>query len=217
MSAIVPISRDPITVRPAVASDLAFIDALQKKHSKQLGFMSTKTLQGKIELGHVLVAETRRTEDSGLRTESDSLSPQSSALSPLGYAIGTDRYHKHDDIGVIYQLNARQAPVAHRCDAGQGDVRSRGVRVSAVLLLVCAGHRGESVLGIDRVRSPGVPRRIARQTAGAHLLAEAHSRRRHDHALVVSRRRPPAAIGEGRLVLPIPPGTHWSDAKPSCR
>src|SRR5690242_15652940 len=52
-----PVARVPVTVRPATLDDLPFIDALQKKHSKQLGFMSRATLEGKVRLGHVLIAE----------------------------------------------------------------------------------------------------------------------------------------------------------------
>ncbi len=60
MSAIIPVPRIPITVRPATMDDLSFIDGLQKKHTKQVGWMPTKQLEGKINAGHVLVAETVR-------------------------------------------------------------------------------------------------------------------------------------------------------------
>src|SRR5207253_6662290 len=59
MSAIVPIPRIAINIRPATMQDLPFIDRLQKLHSKQVGWMPTKQLEGKIAAGHVLVAETR--------------------------------------------------------------------------------------------------------------------------------------------------------------
>ncbi len=55
-----PTPRTPITVRPGTLADLAFIDQLQKKNTKQVGFMQTKALEGKIRAGHVLVAETVR-------------------------------------------------------------------------------------------------------------------------------------------------------------
>ena len=60
MSAIIPIPKIPISVRPATMDDLPFIDQLQKKHTKQVGWMPTKQLEGKIKAGHVLVAETVR-------------------------------------------------------------------------------------------------------------------------------------------------------------
>ena len=46
MSAIVPISPIPITIRPATMDDLPFIDQLQKKHTKQVGFLHTQALNG---------------------------------------------------------------------------------------------------------------------------------------------------------------------------
>ena len=80
-----PAPRVPVSVRPATADDLPFIDALQKRQSKQVGFMPAATLRGKLALGHVLVAEV------GGRL--------------AGYLIGCDRYFKRDDVGVVYQIN----------------------------------------------------------------------------------------------------------------
>jgi hypothetical protein len=49
--------RVEIRVRPGTLDDLPFIDDLQKKHSRELGFLPRMALVGKIELGQVLVAE----------------------------------------------------------------------------------------------------------------------------------------------------------------
>ena len=57
MNAIVPIARRPISIRTATMDDLPFLDALQKKHSKALGYFPTKQFEGYIEGGHVLIAE----------------------------------------------------------------------------------------------------------------------------------------------------------------
>ena len=86
MSAIIPIPRTPITIRPGVMSDMPFLDSLQKLHTKQVGWMPTKQFEGKIKLGHVIIAEDER------RT-------------PVGYCIGNDQYFKRDDVGIIYQMN----------------------------------------------------------------------------------------------------------------
>jgi len=58
-----PLPRTSVSVRPATLDDLAFIDALQKKHTKQVGWMPTKQFEGKIKLGHVLIAEEDLTAD----------------------------------------------------------------------------------------------------------------------------------------------------------
>ena len=59
MNAIIPIPRCEVSIRPATMEDLPFIDGLQKKHTKQVGWMPTKQLEGKIGAGHVMVAEGR--------------------------------------------------------------------------------------------------------------------------------------------------------------
>ena len=51
-----PSPRVPIAVRAATLDDIAFIDRLQKLHGKQVGWMPTATLEGKINAGHVLSA-----------------------------------------------------------------------------------------------------------------------------------------------------------------
>lgn len=75
----VPCPRIPITVRPGTMEDLPFIDALQKMHTKQVGWMPTKQFEGKIKLGHVLVAEsdeaTERRSDEGEEKDPIAASP----------------------------------------------------------------------------------------------------------------------------------------------
>ena len=52
-----PLPRAAVTVRPGTLDDVPFMDALQKLHAKQVGWMPTKQLEGKIAAGQVLVAE----------------------------------------------------------------------------------------------------------------------------------------------------------------
>src|SRR5436305_1761361 len=92
MNAIIPVSRIPVSIRPATLSDIPFMDELQKLHQKQLGFMPRKQLEGKIAAGHVQVAEA--------------------AGEQLGYCISQDKYYGRDDVGIFYQVNVR--PVQHR-------------------------------------------------------------------------------------------------------
>ena len=47
------------SIRVATMSDLPFMDALQKKHSKQLGYFPTKQFEGYVEGGNVLIAEEK--------------------------------------------------------------------------------------------------------------------------------------------------------------
>jgi hypothetical protein len=57
VSSPVPCPREPIAIRQATMDDLPFIDGLQKKQTKQVGFMPTKQFEGKVKAGHVLIAE----------------------------------------------------------------------------------------------------------------------------------------------------------------
>jgi hypothetical protein len=56
MSSIVPIPSADVSVRDATLDDVAFIDSLQKLHSKQVGFMRTSWIEQKIRAGQVIVA-----------------------------------------------------------------------------------------------------------------------------------------------------------------
>src|SRR5437868_2811141 len=51
-SPVVPVPRCPISIRPATMEDLPFIDRLQKMHSKQVGWMPTSALEGKIKAAY---------------------------------------------------------------------------------------------------------------------------------------------------------------------
>lgn len=148
-----------IRVRNGETCDLPFIDALQRKHSKAVGWMPTAQLEGHLAKRHVVVAET-------------------TDIHPVlvGYCIGVDRYFKREDVGIIYQMNIdpkRQRGVS-RCDAAEIDVRTQRVWSSAVLLLVRPRPVGEPVLGSDGVRTPGLPIWEPTQREDTHLLAEAY-------------------------------------------
>src|SRR4051812_32828159 len=84
MNAIIPTPKIDISIRQATMEDLAFIDGLQKKHSKQLGFFPRAQMQGYLRNQWVLIAE-----ENGR---------------PIGYVASRDRYQKRDELGVIYQL-----------------------------------------------------------------------------------------------------------------
>src|ERR1044071_3187015 len=80
-----PLPDAGVSVRVATMDDLTFIDELQKKQRDALGFMFLSAIQGKIEREEILIA--------------------SDGVERVGYCIGADRYFKHDDVGIIYQMN----------------------------------------------------------------------------------------------------------------
>jgi hypothetical protein len=71
-------------------ADVPFMDALQKRHGRALGYFPTKQFEGYIATGGVLIGRDAAT---GTR---------------LGYCISRDRYLKRDELGVIYQLCVEQ-------------------------------------------------------------------------------------------------------------
>ena len=79
---IVP--RIETVVRAGTVGDVGFIDRMQKAHSRELGFLPTMALEGKVRLGQVLVAEA------GGRA--------------AGYLIAADRYCRRDEIGCVTQF-----------------------------------------------------------------------------------------------------------------
>ena len=100
--------------------------------------MPTKTLEGKINAGHVLIAEGRT---DGLRTRglsvnaSPRLSPQRLSTQSLGYCIGNDRYFKRDDVGIIYQMNV--VPDAQRKLVGAMLIKAMFERAAYGCKLYC--------------------------------------------------------------------------------
>ncbi|MFT3788144.1 MAG: GNAT family N-acetyltransferase [Tepidisphaeraceae bacterium] len=107
-----PAPRVPIRIRVGTLDDVPFMDALQKKTTKQVGWMPTKQFEGKVKAGAVLVAEevgSGQYADAAVgRNSSDPSSLPTARCTlptPAGYLIAHDRYFKRDDVGIIYQIN----------------------------------------------------------------------------------------------------------------
>jgi hypothetical protein len=132
-----PEPRVSISIRTGVASDFAFIDALQKKHRNEVGFMHRPQLEQYLAGGNVLIAE----DGCGLcavgcEPEAQSPEPKAhSAATPLGYIISKDRYFKRDDCGIIFHLNV--LPGAHRKLVGAALVREVFRRAAYGCKLFC--------------------------------------------------------------------------------
>ena len=192
-----PAPRTPIRVRLGTLADVPFMDGLQKLHTKQVGWMPTKQFEGKVKLGHVLIAED-------------------DAARPVGYCIGNDQYFKRDDVGIIYQMNV--APGSQRGFVGATLLKSMFDRAAWGCKLFCCWCAQD--IGANRFW----------EAMGFVPLAFRAGSRKRDRIHIFWQKRIrqgdvstpwwfPAQTGGGsiredRLVLPIPPGTHWSDAKP---
>ena len=220
MSAIIPISRVPITVRDATPSDLPFIDRLQKQHSKMVGFMPGKQLEGKIAAGEVLIAEQIEPQRHGGTEalpdcERASVSPCLRGES-LGYCISRDQYFKHDDVGIIYQLNV--VPNRQRGLIGATLIKSVFERAAYGCRLFCCwcaqdieANRFWESLGFV----PLAFRAGSRGKGRIHIFWERRIREGDTTTQWWFPAKTDAgSMREDRLVLPIPPGFHWSDELP---
>src|SRR5262245_18011653 len=112
---MIPIPRSELSFRLGTLADFPFLDSLQKKHSKALGYFPTKQFEDYIKTGGVLIAESRVAE-SGVAScqlpvasegagDAHLLATGNSQLAtPLGYVISRDRYLSPDELGVVFQL-----------------------------------------------------------------------------------------------------------------
>ncbi len=196
---ILPVPRTPIAVRVATMDDLPFLDALQKKHSRALGYFPTKQFEGYIEGGHVLIAE-----------ESSTSLPK-----PLGYVISKDRYLKRDELGVIYQLCV--APDHQRGLIGASLIKAVFERSAYGCRLYCcwcaqdlaANHFWESLGFVPiafRAGSTG-KRRV-------HIFWQKRIVENDATPWWYPFKTDQGAMREDRIVFPIPPGVHWKDVQP---
>jgi GNAT superfamily N-acetyltransferase len=221
MSAIVPIPRTPITIRPAVPGDLAFIDGLQKLHTRQVGWMPTKQLESKIANGHVIVAEDE-------------------AKQPVGYCIGRDQYFKRDDCGIIYQVNVvashRRALVGAMLVQAMFERAAYGCKLFCcwcaqdieanqfweslgfVPLAFRTGSRGRAVARAGRAASfTDNWQPVTGNSSGPRVHIFWQRRIRAGDTTTpywFPAQTNSGSLREDRLVLPIPPGTRWSDVMP---
>lgn len=228
MNAIIPIPKIDIVIRSGTMDDLPFLDSLQKLHTKQVGWMPTAQFEGKIKLGHVLIAESA--ECSVLSAEPGPT--QNSALrgnpgervqhcAPVGYCIGNDQYFKRDDVGIIYQMNV--VPTKQRGLIGASLLKAQFERSAYGCRLYCcwcaqdidANHFWESMGFVPLAFRAGSRAKGAGGKSRVHIFWQKRIRAGDTTTpWWFPSQTTSGAIREDRLVLPIPPGVHWSDAKP---
>jgi hypothetical protein len=190
--------RVEIATRLATASDLPFLDQLQKQNGKALGFFPRAQMEGYVQNQWVLIAEDAATKQ------------------PLGYCASRDRYLKRDELGVVYQLCVAQG--SQRGLIGATLVREVFNRAAYGCRLFCcwcaqdldANYFWES-LGFVPIAFRGGSGKKKR----VHIFWQ--RRIREGDATTpwwFPAKTDQGAMREDRLVLPIPPGLHWSDPMP---
>ena len=216
VSSPVPCPREPIAIRPATLDDLPFIDGLQKKQTKQVGWFPTKTIEGKIgrgmcswlRRGTKSEGSARRSEECGCRPLPPR--PLTSDLSsvPVGYLIGNDQYFKRDDVGIIYQINIAEGKQRGLIGATllKAQFERSCVWVQVVLLLVSqdiAANRFWEACGFV----PLAFRAGSEKKQRIHIFWSKRIRaRRYDDAVVVSVGDQGRSDDGGSAGLPDPAG-----------
>jgi len=225
-----PLPSVDVAIRPAVMGDLPFIDRLQKLHAKQVGWMPMKQLEGKIAAGQVIVAEEvgggqwavgGKDKDklslSAVTTSASSLpTAHCPPPTPVGYCIASDQYFKRDEVGIIYQMNV--VPGRQRGLIGATLLKAQFERSAYGCKLYCCwcaqdieANRFWEAMGFV----PLAFRAGSEKKSRVHIFWQKR--------IVQGDTATPwwfpsktagGSIREDRIVLPIPQGSHWSDAKP---
>lgn len=168
--------------------------------------MWEKAIKGHIEKGNVLVAE--------------------SSDERAGYVLGVDRYLKRDELGIIYQMNI--APEYQRSLVAANLLKAKFKRSAYGCRLYCcwcaqdlAANKFWEAMGFVPLAFRTGGGRKRKDGPRMHIFWQKRIREgdtgdvaNGGTAYWFPSLTGAGAIGEDQIVLPIPSGTHWSDAKP---
>ena len=226
---LAPLPQAAVTIRQATFADVPFIDSLQRKHTKAVGWMPTGQLEGSVKQNRVLIAEQVASCEllvaSGEDVVPSSLTTSNQQLTtptPVGYALASDGYFKRDDVGIIYQMNVE--PGKQRSYVGAALLKAQFERSAYGCKLYCcwcaqdlAANKFWEAMGFVPLAFRTGAARVGNKAGGRiHIFWQ--KRIRSGDATTpwwFPSETAGGAVRENRLVLPIPPGTHWSDAKPT--
>ncbi len=207
-----PLPQVDVTIRPGVMEDVPFLDSLQRLHTKQVGWMPTKQFEGKIKLGHVLVAWASRPCSSNEDTGGTPVPREER----VGYCIGNDQYFKRDDVGIIYQMNV--APGRQQGFIGASLLKAQFERSAYGCKLYCCWCAQDIEANKFWEAMGFVPlafRAGSEKKSRVHIFWQKRIRAGDCQTpWWFPAKTAGGSIREDRIVLPIPPGTHWSAAKP---
>ncbi len=213
----VPAPKYSITIRPGTMDDIANIDKLQKKYSKNLAFLPTKALEGKIRQNEVLIAELVKSGESRVERNANDLSTLNSNLSTFaGYLIGQDRYFKRDDVGIIYHLAVDTEK--QRGFIGTALLKAQFDRSAYGCKLYCCwcaqdieANRFYESMGFV----PIAFRAGSEEKQRTHIFWEKRIRENDQTTPWWFPSETKGGMMQAdRLAFPIPPGLHWSDPMP---
>ncbi len=225
----VPSPKEELTFRSGNTGDIAFIDELQKKYNKQLGFMPTMWLEGKIKAQQILVAEILNSELRIMKEDKKDV-PDSihnsdfiiqNSRTRVGYIIAQDRYLKRDELGIVYQLCVK--PGRQRGFIGAALLKAQFDRSQYGCRLYCcwcaqdleANHFWESMGFVPLAYRNGAEKKGKDGKPRVQIFWQKKIRGKDDAVnWWFPAKTEAGAMGADRLALPIPPGVHWSEVEP---
>ena len=166
--------------------------------------------------GEVLVAEEIASISQTATPKPPGLQASKPDSIPIGYVIARDQYMKRDDVGIVYQLNVLPLRQRHLVGA---------MLIKAVFERAAYGCRLFSCWCAQDIQAnwfwesigfvPLAFRTGSRAKQRIHIFWQRRVRENDDVTPYWFPSQTTAgAVGEDRIVLPIPLGTHWRDAKP---
>jgi hypothetical protein len=133
--------------------------------------------------------------------------------------MGVDRYFKRDDVGIIHQLNV--VPGKQRGFVGATLLRAMFERAAYGCRLFCCwcAHDIEANKLWESMGFVPLAFRAGSDKKGrVHIFWQKRIREGdHETPWWFPAKTDAGAMREDRLVLPIPPGKHWSDEMPAMR
>jgi hypothetical protein len=204
MSLPVPIPKTPIHIRLGVMSDIPFMDELQKKYGKALGYFPRKQFEEYIKMGAVLIAEDNSKPDAP------------GAKERVGYVISRDRYLKRDELGVIFQLCV--SPGTQRGFVGASLLRAVFHRSAYGCRLYCcwcaqdldANYFWEAMGFVPLAFRVGSDRKRRLHIFWQKKIVAGDTETKWWYPFQTAG----GALRADRVVLPIPEGVHWSEVRP---
>jgi hypothetical protein len=211
----------PISIRPATLGDVPFIDRLQKQQSRQVGFFPTRAIEGKIDLGHVLIATAGGSQSSGSDGRNDAHGVAGATALQVGYLIGNDQYYKRDDLGCIFQMNV--LPTYRRSLVAANLLKAQFERSAYGCKLYCcwcaqdieANKFWEAMGFVAIAYRTGSEKKGKNGSPRVHIFWQKRIRQGDvTTPWWFPSKTSGGAIGSDRIVLPIPPGLTWRDELP---
>ena len=221
---VLPEPRVPVLIRPATLADVAFIDKLQKLHNHAVGWMPTASLEQKIRAGNVIVAEenysvgvvAHHSDDAATGTVGEYTHPTKA----VGYCIGHDQYFKRDDVGIVYQMNVE--PGKQRGLIGAALLKNMFERSAYGCKLFCcwcaqdlAANKFWEAMGfVPLAYRAGGESKGKEGSPRIHIFWQKRIRSGDvSTPFWFPAKTTGGALQADRIVLPIPPGMHWSEVR----